>query len=385
VVLPLLYARAGEKQMKAISLIIIGVFITSPLAWGLSELETELADFQVQLRRDEDNRRTKTLKRGQVSPPAISAKQFNPVGDRNSLKKPPRMAVAPTQIEFDPGPEPVIATRKQPAQRNQGARRMKAKLIAQNSISQAPQTSAVQPPAPEPVVSEPAATLAPPPAYVPAEMDNSPVLLARGRTSSGKTSAPFIYRITALGFATISTFDGSDSKSVTSNVSNPYNGGFAGSVLADINLGSPHFVLEAGFQSMVSGAYTGYDDGYVSYYSNNQSEKLTLNYLGAPLNLKWMVSGQNKSTAFIKVGATPSYLYQSQYDTSSNLIQQNRFGQFSTFDVLLTAGGGFSFKAWERAHLVIDLGWYQGVLPISKYFDIYNMGFRVGAGVSYIL
>jgi hypothetical protein len=209
-----------------------------------------------------------------------------------------------------------------------------------------------------------------------------------------KKSSGLIYRVTGSGGAGFTTFDGNDrAKVIPGSVNNPFTAGPMASVLTDINIGSKKFVIETGVQMQQVGSYTGYSSanqtniGFASPYGNGTyDESVFLTYVGMPINGKFYLSGATVSSFYFKAGATPNFLQKTEYNNyGATFLQEDRYGGFNKFDVLLQGAIGFSLKIFENFHLVLEGGGFQGVIPISNNFAVYNSGFTAGLGISVIL
>jgi hypothetical protein len=200
-----------------------------------------------------------------------------------------------------------------------------------------------------------------------------------------------ISRFTLLPFATISTFDGQDQNSISQNQSDGsnYATNFSGAALVDLNFGSSKLVGEAGVNYFTTGSNTDYPNSYVYSYaglSNRGTDAETFHYVGIPLHMKYFFSGENKTSLYLKGGGAPSFLVKSQYQNFSGPSYiGSRFGSFSNFDMVFDAELGLALPIYSNYGLIVEGGYFHGILPVTSAFNLYNTGFTIGAGLSYSL
>ncbi len=216
----------------------------------------------------------------------------------------------------------------------------------------------------------------------------------KGFGSSSKRSNGIIYRITGFGGAAISTFVGNDrAKVIPGSIDNPFSAGPMGSILADINIGSQKFVIETGVQYTQVGSFTGYSSldqtntQFSSPYGNGTyDESVLLTYIGLPINAKYFFSSATTSSFYVKAGVLANFLQKIEYSNfGATFLQVERYGGFSKFDAVASGMLGYSMRAFGDFHLVLEAGGFQGTMPISSNFAVYNSGFVTGLGISYIL
>ncbi|MDZ4676838.1 MAG: hypothetical protein SGI74_04940 [Oligoflexia bacterium] len=209
-----------------------------------------------------------------------------------------------------------------------------------------------------------------------------------------KKSNGFIFRITGFGGASFTTFDGNDrGKVIPSSVDNPFSAGPTGSILADINIGSRKFVIETGVQFTQVGSYTGYTPAHQTntqfsspYGNGTYDESLLLTYIGLPINAKYFLTSATSSSFYAKAGMLLNFLQKIEYNNyGATFLQENRYGGFNNFDAVFSGMLGYSLRMFNSFHLVIEAGGFQGVMPISSNFAVYNAGFVSGLGISYLL
>lgn len=201
-------------------------------------------------------------------------------------------------------------------------------------------------------------------------------------------SAQIIRRMEALYTITTSSFDGGDSGTLIPNgTANQYNNSATNAmILTDIDFGSPEFFIETGFMVTQMGSGTGVSsqNGLLSQ-STATSEKVVLTYFGVPVNFKWRITGdEDESSFFIKAGAIPSFMTSHSYTSGTPISYESRFGGYNTFDILFDLGVGYDLKISRHFHAVIDVGAYQGMLPVLTNYSVFNYGALGGLGLGYV-
>ncbi len=204
-----------------------------------------------------------------------------------------------------------------------------------------------------------------------------------------KQSSTFL-RITAMPQMTFSIYDGADSSSVVpQSTTQATKNSISGTLSMDLNLlNSSKLVLEVGVSFLQFGSGTGQNQ--LNSFSANQVngfyDSLTSYYLGLSLNGKWLASGEEESSLYIKGGAIPLYLAGSNYSSNGNYnLTSFRYGTINAFDVALDLGIGYSLKVNNQLHLILDVTGYQGLLPVMSNYNVYNAGITTGFGVAYTL
>ncbi|MCC6278875.1 MAG: hypothetical protein IT289_13260, partial [Oligoflexia bacterium] len=210
-----------------------------------------------------------------------------------------------------------------------------------------------------------------------------------------KTGKGLFPKITALGIGTLATVDGPDRETIIpGHVNNSIVGGFSGAVLSDLNLlSNSQMMFEFGAQMMSTGSLTGYQlpSSYTAYWAaptqpTEYDEEFRLTYLGAAINFKYYVKSVTETGMFVKAGVLPSFLMSKTYDNfGTHLFNETRYGEFSTFDLLLTGAVGFTYKISNSLFATAEGGGFQGVIPVAANYNIYNAGAYLGLGISYLL
>ncbi len=356
--------------MKLVYLVSLLVLSLGGRAFALTELETELADFQVQLQNDQ----------ARGKPGSISMRNNQKVHDK--IKK---TSLSPMVISKSDTAS--IQTTKRAEKSDLGATESQsadAELQVANTEAAIENNTKTNKERSAETTSESKANTSK--GEQKTLRTDIEVEHTRGTFETHTERSPLIYRFSAVGLGSLSTFDGPDANTVISdNVGTPYNIGPSASMSADINLGSRNFVVEMGAQQLTIGSTTGYNSPTTSFYNYSTVQKVTLSYIGVPVFGKWLVSGEHQSSFFIKAGATPIFLTNSIIEQTSGYPWTRRLGEFNSTDVLLSVGGGYSLKLSNHFHVVVEANFYQGVISVSKYYDIFNTGATVGAGLSYLL
>lgn len=200
-------------------------------------------------------------------------------------------------------------------------------------------------------------------------------------------SPGFLLRLNAIPQMAFSTYDGADLNTVVpQSMTEAVKSGISGTITADFNLfGSQEFVLESGVSFLQLGSGTGqnqysfFNGQMVSYY-----DTVSNSYIGVPVLIKWLFSGENTSSLYVKGGASPLFMMNDSYNNRGNLtLGAYRFGGLNKFDVAINLGVGYSLKVGEQFHVLIDVTGYQGLLPVMSNFNVYNAAITTGLGVGY--
>lgn len=200
--------------------------------------------------------------------------------------------------------------------------------------------------------------------------------------------SPLFYRFTALPLVSFSTLDGADSSTVSpKGITDSANVGFAGALLTDINLGLGKFVLETGVQFLQTGANTGINSMPVfGAPSTAINDQVSFNYMGLPINAKWMANGEYASTFYAKGGAIPSYMLSHTYSGGTTFFaSENRFGGYNSFDVIFDLAVGYVLRINGNFQALVEIGGYQGIMPVMNNYNVFNAGMTSGLGVAYLL
>ena len=60
-------------------------------------------------------------------------------------------------------------------------------------------------------------------------------------------------------------------------------------------------------------------------------------------------------------------------------------GGYNIFDLMVNAGVGYDYKISHDFHVILDIGAFQGVLPVMTNYNVYNYGLMAGLGIGYML
>lgn len=204
-----------------------------------------------------------------------------------------------------------------------------------------------------------------------------------------ESGLPFFLRMTALPYAIYSTVDGQESGSAQQGVQNQFQWSYGGQFAVDLNVfNSDQVVFETGFQySRISLQVRTIPNSTVyPSYSNLQTGEqiIDLGYMGVPLNLKWMSGGNYSTSIYVKLGTTPSYLSSRKYRfIGYNPVIDDLYGGNNDFDLFFQGSIGVSIKLTNRMFANIEGGGYQGIIPVTKRYEMYNAGFTAGAGMAF--
>ncbi len=352
--------------MKNINFLAISVLVIfSATAFAASEMDSEINDLQVRIVHVKPEAQQRAHKPKQNLSPKIytySARPSSRLAQR--VAAPATSVTAPESAHFY---RPVTVANSQPP----------ATTETRHEVDSNGNTNGFQP-------TE---------QYQPYEntsQENTPqeeirTIAPRSKVSSGQ----ILRRIELIGSYTLSSFDGGDSASLQpGGVSNPYNSGPSTvSLLSDIDFGYSNFFAETGFLLTQIGAGTGiangngFNGGFTTI-----SEKVSLTYIGIPLNLKYRLRDENTSSFYLKAGAIPVFMAGHSYAiTGSGLSEELRFGAYNTFDLLFDGGVGYDLALSNSFHALAEISAFQGVFPVLANFSVLNYGVNLGLGIAYML
>ena len=331
------------ENILKIGLVVVSIWTTTiQQAWATSEIDEEIDRLSVELRpAPHKNYKSQKPMRKQVISKGLDYRQST---------VPSSSSGAPATVTSVETESPIVATTPQPALSS--PKQLKA-LSAYQSLHSTP--------------------------------------LESSSTQKISNHSSLLSRFTLLPLIAISTFDGQDQPNVSpNNGGSGYSSTLSGALLTDINFGSQKIVLETGIGYFRLGAEAGYNNAYQysPYGSNNRGDEIvTLNYLGIPLHLKWLLLGsEQKTNLYLKGGAIAAILMKSEYQNLSGpSYMANRYGNFSSFDAILDAEIGMAVPIYKSFGLAIEAGYFHGTLPVSSNYTIYNTGFIGGLGLTYVL
>jgi hypothetical protein len=336
--------------MNYLILILVSIF-GSTMAWASSEIDSEINDLQVRIVRLQ---------------PKPKVRPKPQVGDQTSVS-------------------PKIYTYNAAAPRVQ--QRMARPLYATTPLvaATAVRVSNTQSPPPR-FVSQQVATqnFQPTDNYSPA-----PQLVSKPAPEQINYETKFIRRFELVPAFTISSFDGSDSSTLVPNgVSSPFTSSFLNAALrTDVDLGFAPFYLEIGLMMNQLGSTTGTAASNLNLNVQGVAyqEKVTLTYLTVPVDIKWRLAPEESSALFVKAGLMPAFMVGHNYQNSTPVSSEYRFGAYNTFDLMVDGGLGYDFKITKSIHALAEVSVFQGLMPVMTNFSVYNSGFITGRGVAYLL
>ena len=337
------------------------------------ELNSEINNLQVQLK-PVDTPPATTKKKIKTNSAAI-IKPASPTAPKSTQVVAPvwhrQKRVADNSISvLPPGPPPAPAD----APRALDKRAPVAPVAVDNDTPYVPESYITGP-----------ATAAP--AYNSAYDDNAPAVSTQTKKTGVLGFVENLFdSVAIMPMLTTSSLDGSaQSQVVPSGVTSPVAFNAAGEIHLDLNLGVRNLLLEVGGTYLRTGAQTGYSP-YAGFNNFIYQDQVTLGYAAVPITAKYIFGHQDKHGGlYVRAGIEPAYLLSHSYYSYSGVSEELRFGGYSQWDFMLTAGAGYAYNVTDHFQLFLDVAGYQGMIPVFQTMNAYNLGFSTGLGLAYRL